>query len=191
LEYWIQTIITKSPNAFIIFVGTHLDQMEGDEEEMIDIEELKSKYPQIKNSIKISSTNGKNCDELKEMIYKYTFQFDNVQYEMPRNYLDFLKMIEEMEVNMIDQSFVKNKININVTEKLLNIFHEWGNILVLKSKNGNGQFIFLKPQLLSQIYSKIISIKESDSDLCENGMIQGIINLKKIPYFIKNWRNVL
>eukprot|EP01080_Neovahlkampfia_damariscottae_P000888 gene888-9799_t len=173
VEYWLHSVKTRSPKSSIVIVATHSDSVDEDSFPF----HLKMKFPQIKDILKVSNLNGDGIDYLMKRIYEISQDYDDIRYRVPLNYLRLVDITKELssKIPYCDLNYLKDKSNIQdyfEFERAVKILHSWGILMHFKKK---GKFlqnlIILNPQWLSDITTKIITVKKHD-EYISNGIIE-------------------
>uniref|UniRef100_A0A1I8IUY9 non-specific serine/threonine protein kinase n=1 Tax=Macrostomum lignano TaxID=282301 RepID=A0A1I8IUY9_9PLAT len=87
LNFWLSSIASHAPNAPILVVGTHADQVE--KPDKIPMETFKSRYPQICGFHIISSHSGMGIGDLRKQLVQVALQQPYMSERLPRIFLDF------------------------------------------------------------------------------------------------------
>ncbi|KYQ93736.1 leucine-rich repeat-containing protein (LRR) [Tieghemostelium lacteum] len=179
LEFWINSIKSKAPNAPIYLVATMIDNYHqsanGDiMKPLSEVESfLNSRLLEVTGVIGISSQSNRNIDLLKQEIHQTLLQQSWINEKIPSIYLTLESNLQEeakkRQPPIVSwdeyQNIAKMSNFANSTEKLIratNTLNRWGSILWLDdSKSNLRDYVILKPQWLSDCFSQLVQSRHT------------------------------
>jgi internalin A len=167
--YWLDMITANAPNAPIILVATHLDQRR----ELIPLDYLREKYPQIIDFFEVSNIDQKNIDLLYAKIRELAAGLPLMGKPWPERWDEAsaaLKKIPEKLIsrNQLFEVFKEHSLDVEESEILAKYLHDLGEILQYPESEALKELVVLKPQWISEHISKVIT---NDSVLDSKGIL--------------------
>eukprot|EP01133_Synstelium_polycarpum_P001517 gene1517-1772_t len=174
VEFWLQSITTRTKDAPIIIVGTHLDDSNKAEAKRIK-KRMRDKYctrfPSILAVKTVSCTNGKGVASLRETLENLVASQPNMGESLPRSYMLLENLVkEETKKRTIPTipwpDFVQLGTICTITDEaeLLRatmFLNQLGSLVYFPKEAGLRQLVILEPQWITVMLSSIITTKHS------------------------------
>jgi len=207
IEFWVNSIQQKAPNAPIYIVATHIDSYPGSDimKPLNDVEAyLNAKNLEVTGVIGVSSSNFRNIDLLKqEILSTLTSGLHShwITEKIPSIYVTLLNNLKEEAKKRQPpivtweeyQNIAKlSNFNENSMEKLVratNTLNRWGSLMWFDDpKSSLKDIIILNPQWLSDCFNQLLLAKHTFVSTEGILMLSNLKNIwKSIPdyYHIK------
>jgi internalin A len=135
LEYWLKLIETSGDQSPVIIVGNKKDEQPFD----INRKALREKYPNIKDILETSCSEGHGIRELRTAINREIGQIEEVNNDLPLSWFEVKEQLETMTEDFISyHQYIGICINKKIPEEenqaqLIDLLHHLG--LVLSFRN--------------------------------------------------------
>jgi GTPase SAR1 family protein len=176
LDYWLEMIKSRAPEAPVILVATHADQRWPD----INFAAFQQTYPQLVGQYYVDNYSGTGIDELRLAIARWTAQLPLMGQPWPGNWQaveDELKELQEHHISFEDLEDVCTDLGLtNETDvsALAETLHNLGIILHFDDDAELRDLVVLKPNWIT----KAISFALTDS---ETGKSYGRLDHASLP----------
>ncbi|EGG24144.1 leucine-rich repeat-containing protein [Cavenderia fasciculata] len=174
VEFWLQSITTRTKDAPIIIVGTHLDDSNKASAKAVKkkmLEKYLPRFPNIRAIKMVSCTNGKGISSLRETLEEIVQSQPTMGESLPRSYMLLENLVkEETKKRIIPtipwQEFVQMGTICTITDEaeLLRatmFLNQLGSLVYFSKELGLKQFVILDPQWITVMLSSIITTKHS------------------------------
>ncbi|XP_064618850.1 uncharacterized protein LOC135482601 [Lineus longissimus] len=165
LDFWLSSISVHSPQAPIIIVGTHLDQVSN---YVIPQIELKKRYPQIVGFHFISTWSGQGVRELQQKLFSVSIQQKYMGEKIPEVWLRFEEKIlsHRTKSDVVSYSDVETIATDSgifdslETSQAVRFLHDLGTV-----QHFDNQFlrdkVVVNPQWIVDVMACVVSVKDS------------------------------
>eukprot|EP01114_Cavostelium_apophysatum_P022155 TRINITY_DN7922_c0_g2_i4.p1 TRINITY_DN7922_c0_g2~~TRINITY_DN7922_c0_g2_i4.p1 ORF type:complete len:1489 (-),score=439.35 TRINITY_DN7922_c0_g2_i4:127-4593(-) len=173
VEFWLQSINARAPNAPILILGTHADDKKctgtpGYVEEQL--QSLRDKYmKRFKNIAQVVAADvTKSVKQIKKSLKDMTAQHKIMGELMPQSYLELEKLIieERKTKNIVGWPYllklgaVANLNDSGAILRAVKMLHELGSVVYFDDKNsGLSDCVILNPQFITDLLATIITTK--------------------------------
>lgn len=172
LYQWLENIKVRAPRAKVILVATHTDQPHSD----YPAADLQAKYPQIVDTIEVSSKTGDNIPELRQLIQKHAADLPLMGLRWPQTWLDAANAVRAMcEAGQKHASrrevvnvMKAHDLNEEECDILMRWLHELGDILHFDDEPEMRGRVILDPEWLTQHIGIVL---RSDEVQEQNGIL--------------------
>ncbi|EFA77446.1 leucine-rich repeat-containing protein [Heterostelium album PN500] len=174
VEFWLQSITTRTKDAPIIIVGTHLDDSNKTSAKAIKkkmIDKYCTRFPTIKAIKLVSCTTGKGISSLRETLEQIVISQPNMGESLPRSYMLLENLVKEETKKRIIPTIswtefmqlgtictIKDEAELLRATMFLN---QLGSLVYFPKETGLKQFVILDPQWITVMLSSIITTKHS------------------------------
>ncbi|MHC1754196.1 MAG: COR domain-containing protein [Methanosarcina sp.] len=160
IYYWLHTIEAFGEGSPIILVMSKMNESDDD----LNQKDLKSKFPQIVDCLKIDSEDGKGIYNLKKIISETAWNLPLTRVKWIDSWYEVRKKLEEIGENRIPyDKFCKicgsEGLDIENIEILDGYLHDLGVILHFKDRIALKNIVILKPEWATEAFYKILSTK--------------------------------
>ncbi|WP_440955640.1 leucine-rich repeat domain-containing protein [Methanosarcina sp. Mfa9] len=160
IYYWLHTIEAFGEGSPIILVMSKMNENDDD----LNLKDLKSKFPQIVDDLKVDSEDGKGISILKEKICETAWSLPLMRTPWVESWYRVRKKLEELRENWITyEEFYKICISEGLDDKNISTLdgnlHELGVILHFKDRIALKNIVILKPEWATGAFYKILSAK--------------------------------
>ena len=167
--YWLDMITANAPNAPIVLVSTHLDQRR----ELIPLDYLKEKYPQITAFFEVSNLDRQNIELLYAKIRELAAELPLMGKPWPEKWDEVTAILRAKSEKLISRSQLleilrEHSLDLEESEILAKYLHDLGEILQYPESEALKELVVLKPQWISEHISKVIT---NDSVLDNKGVL--------------------
>ena len=158
IYYWLHTIEAFGEDSPVILVMSKMNESNDD----LNLKDLKSKFPQIVDYVKIDSYDGSGINYLIETIRRTAWNLPFMKAKWVDSWLKVRQKLENLGENWISynrfyeicKSEGLDDENINVLDGYL---HELGVTLHFKDRLTLKNIVILKPEWATEAYYKILS----------------------------------
>ncbi|MGD1867049.1 MAG: COR domain-containing protein [Phormidesmis sp.] len=167
--YWLDMITANAQNAPIVLVATHLDQRR----ELIPLDYLQEKYPQIKAFIEVSNLDRQGIEFLYAEIRALAADLPLMGKPWPKRWGEATEALKTSSKKIISRQqmmevFRQHSLDRENSEVLAKYLHDLGTILQYPDSDALKDYVILNPQWISEYISKVIT---SDSLLDNKGLL--------------------
>jgi internalin A len=160
IYYWLYTIETFGGDSPIILVMSKMNENDDD----LNLRDLKCEFPQIKDYQKIDSKDGKGISVLKEKILETAWNLPLMRVPWVDSWYRVRQRLEGMGENWIKyEDFYEICVSEGLDDKNISILdgylHELGVTLHFKDRIALKNIVILKPEWATGAFYKILSIK--------------------------------
>src|SRR5665647_2030347 len=160
IYYWLHTIEAFGGDSPIILVMSKMNESNDD----LNLKDLRSKFPQIRDYRKIDSKDGTGISVLKEIIRETAWNLPLMKAHWVDSWYKVRKNLERLGENWISydifyeicKSEGLDEDNINTLDGYL---HDLGVILHFKDRMALKNIVILKPEWATNAFYKILSTK--------------------------------
>lgn len=172
LYRWLENIKVRAPEAKIILVATHTDQPHSD----YPAADLQAKYPQIVDTIEVSSKTGDKIPELRQLIQKHAADLPLMGLRWPQTWLDAANAVRALceagQKHASRREVVNAMKEHNLNEEecgiLMRWLHELGDILHFDDEPEMRGRVILDPEWLTRHIGIVL---RSDEVQQQNGIL--------------------
>ncbi|PAA48002.1 hypothetical protein BOX15_Mlig030627g5 [Macrostomum lignano] len=168
LDFWLSSISSHAPNAPILVVGTHSDQVEkGDN---LPQDTFQARYPQIYNFHQVSSHTGAGISELRKELVKVALSQPYMNESVPRLFLDFEERLMEKRtrerLNILDWDVVSGIAQAQGlyedkhVRQAVNFLNDIGSIQYFDTEFLR-QKVVINPKWIVDVMACVVSVKNS------------------------------
>ncbi|MDY0128794.1 MAG: COR domain-containing protein, partial [Methanosarcina vacuolata] len=176
IYYWLHTLETFGGDSPIILVMTKMSESDDD----LNLEDLKSKFPQIADYVKIDSKDGKGISSLKEIICETAWNLPLMRVKWVDSWYEVRNELEGIGDYLIPyDEFCEicryKGLDAENIDLLNNYLHDLGIILHFKDRIGLKNIVILKPEWITRAFYKILSTKfvlQNEGMLLQNELDQ-------------------
>eukprot|EP01102_Stenamoeba_stenopodia_P006506 TRINITY_DN1787_c0_g1_i2.p1 TRINITY_DN1787_c0_g1~~TRINITY_DN1787_c0_g1_i2.p1 ORF type:complete len:1288 (-),score=192.66 TRINITY_DN1787_c0_g1_i2:91-3954(-) len=181
VDYWLQSINTRTPDAPVILVGTHLDSSKCTKKYLSDLETYvqttyKKRFPQLKCFLQVSCKTKKNIDILTAEILKIAKS--QKMENFPRSYLQLediviaersLHLPPIISLTEFKKMVVSCNIPIESAQSVAEFLGDLGSLIYFNdSRSGLDDLLILDPQWLTSLLATLITTKKN---FVKNGIL--------------------
>ena len=168
LEYWLDTIKAKAPDAPVLLVAAFIDERDAN----IPYEELRGKYPQIEGLCEISNKTGQGVEELRTAIGELAADLPYMGLKWPTKWLQAAQAVRARSEQSITPSelfriFEDRGVTDTGAKALSRWLHELGDILFFQDHEELSDVVILDPQWVTEHISRVL---ESDEVIKGDGV---------------------
>ncbi|GAM18438.1 hypothetical protein SAMD00019534_016130 [Acytostelium subglobosum LB1] len=176
VEFWLQSITTRTKDAPIIIVGTHLDESNKGSTKSIKKrirEKYCARFPSIVDVKLVSCTSGKGINTLRERIEEIIASQPTMGESLPCSYMLLENLVKEETKKRVIPTIpwpefmqLGTICTIRDEAELLRatmFLHQLGSLVYFPREAGLKQFVILDPQWITVMLSSIITTKHSYS----------------------------
>ncbi|NJM97966.1 MAG: hypothetical protein HC800_13150 [Phormidesmis sp. RL_2_1] len=151
-------ITANAPNAPIILVATHLDQRR----ELIPLDYLQEKYPQISAFFEVSSLDRQGIGALYSKIRELAANLPLMGKPWPEKWGEATSELRKRKQKFISRTelmnvFHEHSLDVDESEVLAKYLHDLGEILQYPESDTLKDLVILQPQWISEYISKVIT----------------------------------
>lgn len=169
IDYWLHTIEAFGEDSPVILVLSKCKEREDD----LNMKDLREKFPNIVDLLKVDSSDGTGIDRLKKVIAKQSWALPHMQTAWVTSWLDVRKQLEADERNWIEyKEFVaicKSKgLDKDQTDILDTYLHDLGVVIHFRDRVELRNMVVLKPDWATSAVYKVLdtdSVRKSGGRL--------------------------
>ena len=184
VEFWLNSVTSRSNGAPVILCGTHLDHFDNNldrvKEILTKVSEKFSRFQNIVGITAVSTVTSENINSLVELLTKTTLDcLDRLATRLPKIYLN----LEEQILQLKDKenppaiswaAFTKFASNVSFKdeEQLLratNFLHDLGSLVLFENDQTLERLIVLDPQWLTKMFASVIT---TSHQYIKNGILK-------------------
>lgn len=178
VEFWLQSLKTRVPNADVIIVGTHAEDpslggMEKIDQRMTDLKtKYKKLFPKFTLSVMaVSSIANINIDQLRETVETQMCKQRHMGEKFPRSYIALEQILHhtktKMQIPLISLSHLKSigqmvgHMDPDQTVRAAGMLHDMGSIIYFRNEPGLSHMVILDPTWLTKMMATLFTTKHS------------------------------
>ncbi|PAV12530.1 hypothetical protein ASJ81_05925 [Methanosarcina spelaei] len=187
IYYWLHTIEAFGEDSPVILVMSKMNESNDD----LNLKDLKSKFPQIVDYLKIDSKDGKGIPVLKEIISETAWDLPLMKAKWVDSWFKVRQKLEDLGENWINyyrfydicKSEGLDEKNITILDDYLNYL---GVTLHFKDRLTLKNIVILKPEWATGAFYKILSTKSvlDNEGVLPQSELSHIWNTKKYPFSV-------